>query len=44
MKKSVLLILTGLMLVLTASGGISKTAYTADVTGGVDFDSAYVWR
>ena len=44
MKKSVLLVLTGLMLVLTGSGGFSKPAYAADVTGGVDFASAYVWR
>ena len=44
MKKSVLLVLKGLMLVLTASGGFSKNAYAADVTGGVDFASAYVWR
>lgn len=44
MKKSVLLVLTGMMVVLTGSGGISKTAYAADVTAGADFASAYVWR
>ena len=44
MKKSVLLVLTGMVLVLTGSGGISKTACAADVTAGADFASAYVWR
>jgi hypothetical protein len=44
MKKSVLVVLAGLMMVLTGSGIGLKTALAADATAGVDFASAYVWR
>ncbi len=44
MKKSVVLVLTAMMLVMAGPGGISKTAFAADVTAGTDFVSAYVWR